>query len=98
MTNRKQYPAMLAMAVGAGLRGGVGLDRLSTAGDPVLAEQMSQPAEVIRAERVELVARDGTRRAALGLGSEGEPALEFYDPGGNLDAAPASEICTDLSS
>jgi hypothetical protein len=74
------------LAAVAGLIGGVVLSQLSTAGTPVLARPTPQMAEVVRAEKFELVGQTGTRRALLELEPNGEPALKLYDAEGNLRA------------
>jgi hypothetical protein len=77
MTNAG-YAVLTAGAVVLGLCGGALLGYgAMTKG--LRAGQSSQPAvEVIRAQRFELVNQTGERRAALGVGLEGEPALALY--------------------
>jgi len=92
MNTKQQNRAIVLLAVGAGLIGGVVLvvlvvlGQLSIAGAPVGIQQTPQTAEVVRAEKFELLGQTGMRRAALELEPNGEPALKFYDEEGNLRA------------
>jgi len=82
--NRKRYLAILAVAVMAGIFSGVVANRLSTMGESALAQPTPSPAEVIQAEKFELVDKTGVPRALLELEPHGEPALKLYDAEGSL--------------
>jgi len=74
--NKKQYVLTVALAVVAGLLGGV-VSSFLFMGTPVFAQKTEIP-EVIRAKSFEVVDKDGKRRAALGM-VFGEPSLALFD-------------------
>jgi hypothetical protein len=79
MINRRRidasYLGVIAIAVAAGLMGGLMAVRFST-DRPVLA---SEPVKEIKAQAFQLVDGHGSTHAALGMSEGGGPALEFYD-------------------
>ena len=83
--DKKQYAVVLTLAVVAGLLGGV-VSSFLFVGTPVFA-QKTDVAEVIRAERFEVVDENGMLRALLSLGTDGEPGLRLYDKNGQHRAA-----------
>jgi len=85
MNTKQRNRAIVLLAVGAGLIGGVVLGQLSIAGAPVGIQQTPQTAQVVRAEKFELLGQTGMRRAALELEPNREPALKLYEEG-NLRA------------
>jgi len=78
--NKRQYAVMLALAVVAGLLGGM-VSNFLFVGTPVFAQKTPQVAEVIRAGRFEVVDKDGKVRALLSL-VDGEPGLLLRDKDG----------------
>jgi len=69
--NTKQFSLVLVTVFIAGLLGGV------AAG--TLFPRPSRIAKVLKAERFEVVDKDGEPRALLGVLSSGEPGLQLYD-------------------
>jgi hypothetical protein len=51
-------------------------------GTPVFAEKTPQETKIIRAEKFEVVDKDGKVRGELGLRSDGVPVLRLYDEDG----------------
>jgi hypothetical protein len=87
---------MLAVAMGAGLIGGL-VSGFVFRGEPVIAQEPSGAAKVV-AEELRIVAKDGTVRAILGAQADGAASLTFYDGKGKvraevgLNAAGVSEL------
>lgn len=79
MMNRRKNDTpslgVVALAVAAGLMGGLMAGRFST-DRPVLA---SEPAKEIKAQAFQLVDSHGATHAALSMSEGGGPGLEFYD-------------------
>ncbi len=84
MMNRKQFSAVVVLALVAGLVGGV-VSSWFLVGLPAFAQKAPQVAEVIRAERFEVVDKDGKTRAALSM-LEGKPGLVLRDRNGRAGA------------
>ncbi len=72
--NRKEYWWMLALAVLAGLVGGMALNWIFM-GDPGFAQKQEEQAKVIRAQKFELVDKDGNVKASLDMSRDGSPGL-----------------------
>lgn len=84
MINRQRYLMILAVAVLAGIGSGVVANQLFTVGESALAQSPPSSAQIIRAEKFELVGQSGVPRALLELEPHGEPALKLYDAKGSL--------------
>jgi hypothetical protein len=69
--NTKQFGAVLVTVFIAGLLGGVAAS--------ALFPRPSRIATVLKAERFEVVDKDGRPRALLGVLGTGEPGLQLYD-------------------
>ena len=69
MMDRRQFWMMLVLAMVSGLMGAM-VTGLFLIGAPVFAEKTPQHEKVIRAERIELVDREGKTRASLGFGPD----------------------------
>src|SRR5262245_53068716 len=69
--NSKQFGAVLVTVFVAGLLGGVAAS--------ALFPRPSRFATVLKAERFEVVDKDGRPRALLGVLGTGEPGLQLYD-------------------
>ena len=82
--DKRQYMLTVALAVVAGLVGGVVSSWLFM-GAPVVTQKTPQVAEVVGAERFEVVDKDGKLRAALWL-DNGEPNLVLADKTGKIRA------------
>jgi hypothetical protein len=80
----KQYLAVFAIAVIAGVGGAVMVMQYPLWEKSAFAQGQFEHVEVVQTKRLELVDEEGMRRAVLGLGTEGEPALELYDDNGEL--------------
>jgi hypothetical protein len=78
--NKKQYSMTVALALIAGLVGGVVSSQFFV-GQPVWAEKKSSHEEVLRAERLELVDKDGTLRGIFGIIGY-DPSLMLVDKDG----------------
>ena len=78
---RIQQATTMVWALCAGVVGG-GVSSQFLAGTPVLAEKTAQEPQVIRAERFEVVDKNGKVRGELGLRSDGVPVLRLYDEDG----------------
>jgi hypothetical protein len=76
--SKKQYRLTLAMALIAGLVGGV-VTSWFLIGIPVLAQKLLEHPQIIRAESFQVVDKNGKIRAVLGMGSNGEPSLSLAD-------------------
>ena len=87
---------MLAVAMGAGLIGGL-VSGFVFRGEPVIAQEPSRAAKVV-AEELRIVTKDGTVRAVLGAQADDAASLTFYDGKGKvraevgLNAAGVSEL------
>jgi hypothetical protein len=77
-----QQTATVALALVSGLVGGSLSSQLLT-GTPVFAEKTSRETTIIRAEKFEVVDKDGRVHGELGLRSDGTPVLRLYDEDGN---------------
>ena len=77
--NRKEYGMVVALALMAGLAGGL-LSGHFFAGEPAIAQQRSK---VVNSEEFLLVDRFGRTRAGLGLDSKGEVGLILLNKEGN---------------
>lgn len=77
-------PQGLSIVLGliSGLVGGA-VSSPFLAGTPVFAEKALQEPKVIRAEKFEVVDKNGKVRGELGLRSDGTPILRLYDEDGN---------------
>ncbi|HXG18061.1 MAG TPA: hypothetical protein VNN62_03165 [Methylomirabilota bacterium] len=78
---RLQHATTIVWALCAGLVGG-GVSSQFLAGTPALAEKTIQEPQVIRAEKFEVVDKNGRVRGELGLRSDGVPVLRLYDEDG----------------
>ncbi len=78
---RTQLVITVALALGSGLVGGIASQFFT--GTPALADKTSQEPQVIRAERFEVVDKNGVVRGELGLRGDGTPILRLYDEDGN---------------
>ena len=78
----RQTVLTVAAALVAGLVGGV-VSSWFLMGASVSAEPAPQPAQLLRAERVEIVDKDRKVRAVFGMGDDGEPTLRLFDKEGN---------------
>lgn len=76
--NKGQYGGLLLVSTLAGLIGGMGANWVLM-GAPVWAQKTCEPAPVIRAERFEVVDKDGKLRATLGTGAAGASGLVLPD-------------------
>ena len=85
--DRKQYVLTVALSMIAGMAGGVLASQLFM-GTPLFPWKTPLQVEVIRAERFEVVDKDGKRRAALAL-VKGEPSLALFNQNGNPRAGLA---------
>lgn len=74
---KKQSLLTIVLAVVAGFIGG-GVSSWILTGRAVFAQPTPEQAKVIRAERFEVVDKDGKVRAGLGL-ADGGPGLRLYD-------------------
>ena len=84
--NRKQYVLTVALSMIAGMAGGVLASQLFM-GTPLFPWKTPLEVETIRAERFEVVDKNGTMRAVLGLGNDGVLALSLNDQNGQNRAA-----------
>ena len=77
----KQYSLMIAIALIAGLVGGV-VSSQFIGGQPAFARKTAYFKKVIEAEELRLVDKNGKTRAFLGFGeapmNEGQPRFELY--------------------
>src|SRR5712691_1247712 len=83
--NAKQYGLILTLSMVAGLVGSIVSNRFLS-GSPLSAQKTPQQAEIIRVERVEVVDKEGRRRARFGLAPQGNTGLGLYDQDGNVSA------------
>jgi len=77
----KPQGVTVALALISGLVGGTIANQFF-AGVPVFAERTPQETKVIRAEKFEVVDKEGRGRGELGLRSDGVPVLRLYDEDG----------------
>jgi hypothetical protein len=77
-----QLGRTIAIALISGVSGGIG-SSLFLVGTPVLAERTAQETKIIRAEKFEVVDKDGRVHGELGLRHDGVPVLRLYDEDGN---------------
>ncbi len=75
---KRQYGGLLLGTTLAGFIGGIGANWVLI-GAPVWAQKTCELPPVIRAERFEVVGKDGKLRATLGVGSTGAPGLVLSD-------------------
>src|SRR5215831_13009804 len=105
---KKPYLLTVVLAVAAGFAGGVVASWIRP-GLPVLAQQTAEQAKVIRAERFEVVDKDGKSRVELGIAVESEkPYLRLaakdakssaaLDPFGLKFSTPDEEDYAELNS
>src|SRR3712207_4774966 len=76
--SRSQYGLTLVMTMIAGLAGGLVSTHLFTGG-PVCAQQPPQQAEVVRAEKFEVIDKGGKARIVLTVKDDGSPTLGLLD-------------------
>jgi hypothetical protein len=80
--NRKPQGTSIVLGLIAGLAGGV-VSSLFLVGTPVFAEKAFQEPKVIKAEKFEIIDKNGRLRGEFGLRSDGTPILRLYDEDGN---------------
>src|SRR5215510_1620298 len=78
MMDKRQYRGLLLVTAFSGLIGGMGVNWILM-GTPVWAQKTCDQASVVRAERFEVVDKDGKLRATLGIGPEGASGLVMPD-------------------
>ena|SRR5216684_4210306 len=83
--NGKQYGLILVLSLIAGLMGSIASNRFLS-GSPLSAQKTPEQAEIIRAERVDIMDKEGRRRAWFGLAPQGNTGLGLYDQDGNVSA------------
>ena len=76
--NRKQYGLILVLSMIARLMGSIVSNRFLS-GSPQSAQKTPQQTEIIRVEWVEIMDKDGRRRAWFGLAPQGNTGLGLYD-------------------
>jgi hypothetical protein len=79
--SRKPQGISIVLGLISGLVGGVVASPF-LAGTPVFAEKAFQEPKVIRAEKFEIVDKNGRVRGEFGLRSDGTPVLRLYDEDG----------------
>src|SRR5262245_31109035 len=80
--SRQQHGLTVALALTSGLLGGV-VSSQFLVGTPVFAQKAPRERQVIRAEKFEVVDKDGKVRGELGLRHDGVPILRLYDEDGS---------------
>jgi hypothetical protein len=78
----KPQGGTIAIALISGVIGGTGAN-LFLVGTPASAERTAQETKIIRAEKFEVVDKNGRVRGELGLRHDGVPVLRLYDEDGN---------------
>jgi hypothetical protein len=90
--SRKQYVSLLALALAAGLAGGI-VSSWLLSNQPVFAREATNEAigispelRVIMAREINLLGLDRKPRIKLGVDQNGEPGLHYYDEKGRYKA------------
>lgn len=82
---RKEFALMAAVAMAAGIVGGL-LSGALIRGEPVVAQEAPPSVKVLAAEELRLTGPDGKLRARLAAQTDGAASLAFYDGSGHIRA------------